>query len=68
MPILKVISSDELHKEISLHGYSIKELSKKVGVTEQYLSSVVRGNRSPSPPLAKRISNVLNSNVKDFFL
>jgi len=67
MATLKIKDSNQIYRDLSLNGYSLKSLSKKVDVTEQYLSSVFKGKRSPSPLLAKRISNELNKEIRDYF-
>lgn len=46
---------------------SLKQLGNEVGVTSQYLSSVLRGKANPSPNLAKKIADCLNVSVEDIF-
>lgn len=64
---LKVIDTSKTYKEMALRGYSLKRLSEEVGVTNQYLSTVLRGRRNPSPGLAKKIANCLGLEINDLF-
>ena len=41
-----------------------EELAKKIGISRTYLNGILRGKRTPSIELAKRISKVAD---KDFF-
>lgn len=39
-------------------GLSRRHISKKLGISEQYLSFLVNGKRNPGGRLAKRISRI----------
>lgn len=49
-------------------GYTFAELSKKVGITAQYLSELERGKKTLSYKLAFIISNVLETTPDELFL
>lgn len=64
---LLVKDKSDFEKRIAMHGFSKKSLSIAVGVTNQYLYSILSGKRNPSPELAKRIAKKLDSNISDIF-
>lgn len=43
------------------------ELAKQVNISNRTISEIERGRRTPSGPLAKRIADVLDVNMEDFF-
>lgn len=59
--------ASKLYSKMALKGLTLKSLSSKVGVTSPYLSTVLRGKRSPSPILAKKISKCLDVEISDIF-
>lgn len=46
---------------------SQEDLSNRVGISQNYYSSIETGNRRPSPKVAKKIAKELNLNWQDFF-
>lgn len=50
-----VYSLQEYQKKNSL---SRKALAKKLGITEQYLSFLINGRRTPGAKIARRISDI----------
>lgn len=57
----------DLKTKMLQKGYSLTELSKKLGVNLSYLSQIVSGKRSPSPILAKKIADTLDVKIEDVF-
>lgn len=45
------INSRLLESKMVLHGYNIKEFSKKLGVSRNTISNLLRGKYKPSYPL-----------------
>nr|WP_237497115.1 helix-turn-helix transcriptional regulator [Lysinibacillus sp. HST-98] len=60
-------NGDELRSHIALKGHSLKSFSNLLGVNNNYLSAILKKRRHPSPMLAKKISNELDSKIEDFF-
>lgn len=68
MSKLMVRDTSKTYSEMAMKGYSLKLLSEEIGVTNQYLSTVLRGKRNPSPGLAKKIARSLGLEINDIFL
>ena len=58
---------NEFDRRMMLLGLSNKELSQKLNITFQHLSSIRHGKVTPSPALAKRISDTLEVSINDIF-
>ncbi|WP_277587336.1 helix-turn-helix transcriptional regulator [Psychrobacillus antarcticus] len=67
MTKLKIKDHEKIQSRIALQGDTLKSFSVKVDVTNQYLSTVIRGKSNPSPLLAKRIAENLNLSINDIF-
>lgn len=67
MAKLFVKEPEKLKALIALKGDTLKTFSKEVDVSNQYLSLVIRGKSNPSPALAKRISEKLNTSIEHIF-
>lgn len=67
MSKLMVRDTSKTYSEMAMKGYSLKLLSEEIGVTNQYLSTVLRGKRNPSPGLAKKIARSLGLEINDIF-
>lgn len=65
---IKVKNLNKLRKNILIQGLTVKEFAKETEINYGYLISILNGKRTPSPKLAKRISQKLNKNVDDIFL
>ncbi len=55
----------ELRKE---RGLTIKEVAERAGCTASFLSQLERGKTEPSIAMLKKIADVLNVNIVDFFM
>lgn len=64
---IKVKNLNKLRKNILIQGLTVKEFAKETEINYGYLISILNGKRTPSPKLAKRISQKLNKNVDDIF-
>lgn len=49
-------------------GYSQRNFSKSVGVSENYFNQIVNEKKNPSPVIAKRIADKLELTFNDIFL
>jgi transcriptional regulator with XRE-family HTH domain len=47
---------------------SLREFSKKIGISHPYLSQVLSGKRNPSATVAHKISKGLGLEIEDIFL
>jgi len=48
-------------------GYSLRQFSDKVGISQSYLSQILSKKRNPSPNVAYKIAEGLNMKVTDIF-
>lgn len=64
---IKVKNLNKLRKNILIQGLTVKEFAKETEINYGYLISILNGKRTPSPKLAKQISQKLNKNVDDIF-
>lgn len=55
----------KLGQAISRGGYLQKTFAARVGISESYMSELLAGQKSPSPPLMKRMAKVLGCTIED---
>ncbi|MEG2503803.1 MAG: helix-turn-helix transcriptional regulator [Carnobacterium sp.] len=67
MAKFKILESGGTKLYIAQKGYSLKDFSTELGISPAYLSLVLNGKKSPSPGLAKRISEKIDRNILDVF-
>lgn len=48
-------------------GYTQRSFAKKIGISSPYLSQIIKGDRNPSPKVAKKIFDALEKNFDDIF-
>lgn len=65
MIIVKDVES--LDKAIKLNGYSFRSLAKICNCSQTQISLIIKGERNPSPKLAKKLCSVLKIFFDDFF-
>ncbi|WP_197249584.1 helix-turn-helix domain-containing protein [Cytobacillus firmus] len=62
---------DEIYKKIKdlrlQNGYTLKELSERTDLSISFLSQVERGTTSLAITSLKKIANVLNVKISEFF-
>ncbi|MDK9866958.1 helix-turn-helix transcriptional regulator [Staphylococcus sp. FSL W8-1207] len=56
-----------LKKVMFLKGYNLSQLAIETDVSLSYMSLIMNGKRNPSAKLAKKISNVLDVEIKELF-
>ncbi len=56
----------KLKETISKEGITQKELAKKAGLSEAYVSQILSGKKTPTITVAKRIAEVLDLPVSYF--
>ena len=61
MEVGKVIKIKRIEKDLK-----VKELASKVEITEQYMSNIEHGKRSPSLKLLKKLAKELGCSVYEF--
>ncbi|USS92844.1 helix-turn-helix transcriptional regulator [Fructilactobacillus ixorae] len=64
---LRLKNPEEVRKEISLRGYSINGFARKINSNPGYIGKVLDGKRNPYPPLAKKIADGLDMDIRDLF-
>ena len=57
----------ELRYLIAKRGHSLRSFSKSSGISLSYLSLIINGKATPSPTMAKKISENLNVNMDYLF-
>lgn len=67
MVTFTILSTDETKLLIAKQGDSVKTFSKKIGISDSYLSQIINRKRKPSAPLAKKISDNLDRDIKEIF-
>lgn len=65
--VLPVKNTNELRELISLKGETVRSFSRKNGVSYGYLSQILNG-RSPSPKVAKKISDGVERPIDSIFI
>ena len=67
---MKIVVKDSNQLRIALihKGYSQRNFSKNIGVSENYFNQIVNNKKNPSPNVAKRIANSLNLAFEDVFI
>jgi DNA-binding XRE family transcriptional regulator len=48
-------------------GYTITSFAKKIGISKNSMSQIVRGNQYPNPETAKKICDTLKCKFDDIF-
>lgn len=61
------VDVEKLAYLIASRGYSLRGFSDEIGASSSYMSQVIRGVRTPSPQLAKRICDHLNIQFDELF-
>lgn len=59
------MNTDKLQKQMAKMSINSRELSKKVGITEQYVSLIVNGLRIPNVLVAKKIADTLECTIEE---
>ncbi|MDR5650022.1 MULTISPECIES: helix-turn-helix domain-containing protein [Staphylococcus] len=57
----------ELRYLIAKRGHSLRSFSKSSGISLSYLSAIVNNKATPSPKMAKRISERLDIEIEELF-
>ncbi|WP_397539826.1 helix-turn-helix domain-containing protein [Rummeliibacillus pycnus] len=67
---MKIIVKDPdvLRTMLIEKGYSQREFSRLTGLSENYFNQIINHKKSPSPAVAKKISNQLGLEFQDVFL
>jgi len=52
-------------KELYIMGKTQTWLAEQCGVTKQYISQIVNGQRTPSPEVTEKIANIFNCDVRE---
>lgn len=54
--------------QIAESGYSLRGFSNEIGVSQGYLSLLLKGKKSPSAKVAYKIALGLSTKIEDLFL
>ncbi|WP_461181903.1 helix-turn-helix domain-containing protein [Virgibacillus kimchii] len=64
---MKLVNPEKTRIQIAERGMSLRSFSKQIGVSQPYLSQILKGDRYPSPNVAVKIAKGLEMDVKDIF-
>ncbi|WP_077214509.1 helix-turn-helix transcriptional regulator [Bacillus dakarensis] len=66
---MKIQIKDEvkLKKWLIRKGFSNTDLAKTLGVSKHHIGFILKGTRSPSPSVAKQISDILECDFNENF-
>lgn len=65
---IKLKDSATTRLKIAETGKSLRGFSDKIGISQGYLSQILKGECNPSPKVAYKIVKGLNLNIEDIFL
>ncbi len=65
--IIRIKNEKEFAKSRIVAGYSQRKLGRETGISGAYLSQIERGERNPSPTVAKKIADALGKEFDDLF-
>ncbi|MFJ7971725.1 helix-turn-helix domain-containing protein [Psychrobacillus sp. NPDC096389] len=65
---IKVVDSVKLRALLIEKGFSQREFSRQIGMSENYFNQIINHKKSPSPAVAKKISNQLGVEFYEVFL
>ncbi|PKE35780.1 transcriptional regulator [Macrococcoides caseolyticum] len=65
--IMKVIVRNDVRRLMFIKGYNIKDFAEKIGVSTTYFSQILSQKRNPSPAVAKKIAQELESDIETLF-
>lgn len=60
--------SVQFRKLLIEKGYSQRQFSKEIGVSETYLNQIINMKRHPSPDISKKITEKLQMDFYDLFI
>lgn len=61
------LDNQKTKKLMFIKGFNVSTLADEVGVGISYISQILNGKRSPSPKLAKKITETLEVEIEDLF-
>lgn len=66
---MKIVFKDAEQFQITLirKGFSQRQFSKEIGISEAYLHQIINQKKSPSPAVAKKITEHLELDFDDIF-
>ncbi|MBB3868702.1 helix-turn-helix transcriptional regulator [Caldifermentibacillus hisashii] len=66
---MKIVFKDAEQFQITLirKGFSQRQFSKKIGISEAYLHQIINQKKNPSPAVAKKITEHLELDFDDIF-
>ena len=67
---MKVVVKDPIQLRMILiqKGFSQRNFSKSVGMSENYFNQIINNKKNPSPIVAKRIADQLELTFEDLFI
>lgn len=57
----------ELRLLIAMKGFSLRGFSREIGISQGYLSQILKGSKNPSPVIAFKVASGLGKEVSEIF-
>lgn len=57
----------EIRLLIAMKGFSLRGFSKEIGISQGYLSQILKGSKNPSPVIAFKVARGLEKEVSEIF-
>lgn len=65
---MRISFKDEKFSELLMrNGDSLRSFARQAGISSPYMSQLIKGNRNPSPKMAKKICESLEVKFDDIF-
>lgn len=64
---MELINKEEIRLSIAEKGMTLKDFAKHIGISQVYLSQILKGYRIPSPTVSAKIAKGLGVEINDIF-
>lgn len=64
---IALINSDDFMRMIMVAGHSYRSFGRASGVSHHYIAQIAKGEKVPSPKIAKKIHVALDKDFEDIF-
>ncbi|PEQ65549.1 helix-turn-helix domain-containing protein [Bacillus cereus] len=64
---MELINKEEVRMSIAEKGMTLKDFSKYIGISQVYLTQILKGYRIPSPTVSAKIAKGLGVKINEIF-
>ncbi|KSU86571.1 hypothetical protein AS180_17950 [Priestia veravalensis] len=64
---MEFINKENVRVSIAEKGMTLKDFSSHIGISQVYLTQILKGYRSPSPTVSAKIAKGLGVEINDIF-